>query len=301
MMDVSVEIRRLAAERGALILAHYYQTPDVIAVAGCVGDSFEMARRAAEAAEPVLIVCGVRFMAESAKLLSPQKTVYLPAPDAGCPMADMITPADVRALRAKHPRAAFLCYVNTSAEVKAACDICCTSSSAVRIARTLPEKEIVFLPDQNLGAYVAAQVPEKMFYFFEGFCPIHHDVTLADVDAARAARPDAVLLVHPECRPEVVAQANYVGSTSGILDYVRKSSHEEFIIGTERGVMELLETENTGKRLYMLSPVLHCPNMKKTRLHDIRACLLGQGGAEITLNPATAQKARQALERMVAM
>jgi len=301
LSDLPGEIKRLAAERGFLILAHYYQTPDVIAVAGCVGDSFEMARRAAEASEPNLIVCGVRFMAESAKLLSPEKNVYLPAPDAGCPMADMITPADVLSLRAKHPDAAFLCYVNTSAEVKAVCDVCCTSSSAVRIARSLPEKEIVFLPDRNLGAYVALQVPEKTFYFFEGFCPVHNDVTLADAKAAKAARPNAALLVHPECRPEVVAMADYVGSTSGILDAVRSSAGEEFIIGTERGVLELLETQNTGKRLYMLSAALHCPNMKKTRLQDIHDCLLGRGGAEITLDPATADAARQTLKRMVSL
>ncbi|MDR3207688.1 MAG: quinolinate synthase NadA [Oscillospiraceae bacterium] len=301
MTEIQRQIRALAAQKGALILSHFYQTMDIQAVADVVGDSFELARRARQAAQPIIVLCGVRFMAESAKLLNPDKTVLLPAPDAGCPMADMVAPEDVDALREKHPGAAVMCYVNSSAAVKAKSDVCCTSSSAVRIARALPQRDILFLPDQNLGAYVAAQVPEKNLILFDGYCPIHHAVRPADVLAARAAHPDARVVVHPECRPDVVALADFVGSTAELLAHVENSPPGGiFVVGTETGVVERLRQTAPDKTVYLLKAGFVCPNMKKTRLSDLLRAL--ETGAEaVEVDATVAAGAQRALERMVAL
>ncbi|MDR0671505.1 MAG: quinolinate synthase NadA [Oscillospiraceae bacterium] len=293
-------IRALAGEKRALILAHFYQTMDIQEVADVVGDSFELARQARQATHPLIVLCGVRFMAESAKLLNPDKTVLLPAPDAGCPMADMVTPDDVTALRAKHPDAAFLCYVNSSAAVKAACDVCCTSSSAVRVARALPHREIVFLPDQNLGHFVAAQVPEKRFHLYDGYCIVHHLVRAEDVRAARRAHPECLVLVHPECPPAVVALADFAGSTAEILRYVERREADGFLIGTEVGVVERLRATAPDKRVFLLKPSLLCRNMKKTTLADL-AHALETGREAVEIDAALAQSARRTLDRMIAL
>jgi quinolinate synthase len=292
------EILELKRNKGALILAHYYQTMDIQEIADHVGDSFELARRAKEAKEELLVLCGVRFMAESAKILSPDKTVLLPAPDAGCPMADMIEPRDVLRLRREHPDAAVVCYVNSSAAVKAVSDICCTSASAARIVRALPQRRIIFIPDQNLGAYVASQVPEKEIILFSGYCPTHHRVTESDVLAAKKARLGAPVLVHPECRPEVLAHADYIGSTAGILDRAERGDEPEYLIGTETGVVERLRARAPGKRFYLISPGLFCPNMKKTRLISVRDALLNNE-YEITLDADEMDRAKSSLERMI--
>jgi len=296
--DAYAAIPRLKQERRAIVLAHYYQVMDVQNCADVVGDSFELARRAARADAETIVLCGVRFMAESAKILAPDKRVLLPVPDAGCPMADMVTPEDVRALRAAHPNAAVMCYVNTSAAVKAECDICCTSSSATRIARAVPQDEIIFLPDQNLGAYTARQIPEKKFILFDGYCPVHHFVTVDEVRAAKQARPDAPVLVHPECTPEVLALADFIGSTAQILAYVEKSSGSEFLIGTERGVCERIAQTMPGKRPYLISNRLVCPNMRKTSLSDVLYAL-ENGVYEITLEKGLMDAARRSLEAMI--
>ncbi len=300
MTSIQDKIRTLKREKNAVILAHFYQTMDIQEVADHVGDSFELARRAQETTGDTIVLCGVRFMAESAKILNPQKTVLLPAPDAGCPMADMVTPEDVRALKAQYPDAAVMCYVNSSAAVKAECDICCTSSSAVRVAKSLKEKRVIFVPDQNLGAYVASKVPEKEFILFHGFCPIHHHVAASDVKASKAAHPDARVLVHPECTMEVLELSDYVGSTAGILEYVSKSKDSEFIIGTEMGVVERLRQTAPDKIVYLLSPRLLCPNMKKTRIEDVLKSL-ENGVYEIKLPENELKDARACLERMVAV
>ncbi len=266
-------IAKLRREKDAIILAHYYQTMDIQNIADHVGDSFALAQEAQKAKEKVIVLCGVRFMAESAKILNPEKTVLLPAIDAGCPMADMATPEDIDRLRTAHPDAAVMCYVNSSAKVKAKSDICCTSSSALRVARSLKEKRIIFIPDQNLGIYTAKQVPEKEFIFFDGYCPIHHRVSENDVETAKKAHPDALLAVHPECTPAVQESADYIGSTAGILHYVASSPAKKFIIGTELGVVERLAQTAPDKEVYLLSPRLLCTNMKKTRLEDIIDCL----------------------------
>ena len=299
MNALAEKLTTLKKEKDAVIMAHFYQENDIREVADFVGDSFELARRARDAGQSVIILCGVRFMVESAKILNPGKTVYLPAADAGCPMADMITKKDVLELRQKYKDAAVVCYVNSSAAVKAVSDICCTSSSAVNIVRSLPEKRIIFIPDQNLGAYVAAAAPEKEIILFSGFCPIHHRVLAEDVKKAEKARPGAVLAVHPECRPEVLEYADYIGSTAGILDHVRQSDALEFLIGTENGVLEILQKELPHKRFYPLASDFICPDMKKTKLEDILQCLKGER-SPVELSEEELTGAAKSLERMVA-
>lgn len=300
MNELRQTIDRLKKERNALILAHFYQRLEVQDIADAVGDSFALAQKAQVADCDVIVLCGVRFMAESAKILNPGKTVYLPAADAGCPMADMVTPEDVLALREKYPAAAVVCYVNSSAAVKAVSDVCCTSSSAERIVRGLPNRQIIFVPDQNLGAYCAKQVPEKEIILFNGCCPTHHRVTAEMAAAAKAAHPDAKFAIHPECRPEVLQYADYIGSTAGILSYVRKSEAAEFVIGTEVGVLEILQRELPEKKFYLLQSGFTCSNMKKTHLEDVRRALEG-GEPEIVIPEAQLQGAKRALERMVSM
>jgi len=292
------QILALKKEKNALILAHYYQTTDIQEVADHVCDSFEMARRAQAATETVLIICGVQFMAESAKILNPNKTVLLPAPDAGCPMADMIEPRDVIKLRKLYPDAAVVCYVNSSAAVKAVSDICCTSSSAEKIVRGLPEKQVIFVPDRNLGAYVASRVPEKEIILFEGFCPAHDRVREQDVIAAKNAYPAARLLIHPECRAETLRYADYIGSTAGIINEALNSSSEEFIIGTEIGVVDRLRMIAPEKKFHPLTNGFICPNMKKCRLEDVLNAL-ENNEFEITLDDDEIEAARRSLERMV--
>ena len=300
MNSLQEKILALKKEKDALIIAHYYQTLDVQEIADVVGDSFEMAQRAANANQETLVVCGVHFMAESAKILSPEKTVLLPRLDAGCPMANMVTPEDVAKLRKQYPGAAVVCYVNTSATVKAVSDVCCTSSSAVKIVRALPEKQIIFVPDQNLGAYVASQVPEKEIILYDGCCPIHHFVTESDAIDAKKTFPKAKLLAHPECRPEVLAHADYIGSTKGIINEATSSEAGEFIIGTEVEIAELLRKRMPEKSFYPLRDSFICPNMKKTRLSDIINAL-ENGEYEITPGIDVIKAAKASLERMVAL
>ena len=300
MKKLQEKILRLKQEKRAYILAHFYQRPEVQEIADEVGDSFALAQKAQQADCDSILLCGVRFMAESAKILNPGKKVYLPNPDAGCPMADMVTPEDVRALREKYPEAAVVCYVNSSAAVKAVSDVCCTSSSAERIVRALPQKQIIFVPDQNLGAYCAKMAPEKEFILFTGYCPIHHGVTPEQAAAARAAHPNARFAVHPECRPGVLEYADYIGSTAGILKDVRGSDAEEFVIGTECGVQEILLRECPEKKIYSMTEDFVCPDMKKTTLEDVLRALEGEL-PEIELPETEMAGARQALERMISM
>ncbi len=298
MTEIQKEIIKLKEEKNALILAHYYQTMDIQEVADFVGDSFELAKITQKTEKPIIVLCGVRFMAESAKILNPAKTVLLPASDAGCLMADMITPDDVIKLKLEHPEAAVMCYVNSTAEIKTHCDICCTSSSAVKIAKSLKEDEIIFIPDRNLGSYVAEQVPEKTFYYFRGFCPIHNVVSADEVEEAREKYKDAPVLVHPECNKEVRDKADFIGSTSAIFKYVQDSKKSEFIIGTEIGVVERINKLMKGKKAYLLSTHLSCINMKKTKIKDVLNALKNLEEV-IELDNDTMEKARITLERMV--
>jgi len=298
--DLQKEVLRLKKEMDALILAHYYQTLDVQDIADYVCDSFEMAKKAKKAKNRLIVVCGVKFMAESAKILSPDKKVLIPAMDAGCPMADMVEPQGVLKLKKKYPDAAVMCYVNSSADVKAVSDICCTSSSAVRIAKNINAERIIFIPDQNLGSFVAQQVPEKEFILWPGYCPTHHRVTEADIRKAEKARPNGKFAVHPECREEVLRHADFIGSTAEIIDFAKNSPYEEIIIGTEIGILERLIRELPDKKIFSVTSAFICPNMKKTRLESVRDCLENQKN-EIRLTADQIEGAKQSLDRMISV
>lgn len=297
-MTIQEKILKLKKDKNAVILAHIYQDGAVQDIADFVGDSLELSRKAADVKSDVIVFCGVRFMAESAKILNPEKTVLLPVIDAGCPMADMVTASDVTAHRKKHPDAAVVCYVNSSAETKAECDICCTSSNAVKVVKSLKEKKVIFVPDENLGSYVAAQVPEKEIILHKGYCIVHKRVLEDEVRKAKKAVPGAKLLVHPECTPDVVAQADFVGSTAQIIKYARESGHDKFIISTEMGILHVLQKENPGKEFYMASPKLVCTNMKKTHIEDVLRSLQNMEH-EIILEEDLIKRAKKSLDRML--
>lgn len=292
------KIIEIKDKRNAVIVAHSYQIGEVQDIADMVGDSYALSKFCANNTADVIVFCGVHFMAESAKILSPEKTVLLPEIDAGCPMADMVTADALREKKALHPEAAVVCYINSSAEVKAESDVCCTSSNAVKIVRSIKEKEIIFVPDKNLGCYVANMVPEKEIILWEGFCITHHRVRATDVEKAKQMHPDAILLVHPECRPEITQLADFVGSTKAILDYVEASEHTKFIIGTEMGILHTLEKNNPDKTFYILSPSFICPNMKKTSLASVYNAL-NENKYNIEINEEIRVKAEKALVKML--
>jgi quinolinate synthase len=294
------KIQELKKQRGAVIIAHLYQWPEVQDIADFVGDSLELSRKAKDTDADVIVFCGVWFMAETAKILNPSKVVLIPERDAGCPMADMITVRDVIDLRAAHPDAAVVCYVNSSAEVKAQSDICCTSSNAVRVVESLKEKEIIFIPDRNLGRYVARFVPDKQFFYHDGFCPTHNKITAKDVEKVRQTRPDTPILVHPECLPEVIDLADFTGSTSQIIDFAVRSDRQEFIIGTEIGVLHRLQKLCPGKKFYSLHAAMVCPNMKKTNLDSLLKSLEKMRYA-VELEDDVIKKALVSLQRMLAV
>lgn len=297
--EMQDEIMRIKKEKDICILAHAYQSHDIWEVADYVGDSFGLAQRAAEAPQKTMIMCGVRFMAETVKLLSPEKTVYLPEPDAGCPMADQIDYDLLAALREKNPGYTVVAYVNTTTEVKTLSDVCVTSSSAVKIVKNMPEKDILFIPDCNLGSWVKKQVPEKNIKLVSGGCPTHVRVTVKDVEKAKAAHPNALLLVHPECLKEVTELADYAGSTTGIMDYAAKSDAKEFIIGTENSIVSHLQLAHPEKRFYALSKDCVCHNMKMTTLGDVYNCVVNGEGESISLTEETMQKARKSIDAML--
>lgn len=292
------QIEELKHERNALILAHYYVDYGIRQIADMVGDSFELARRARNAEEEVLVFCGVSFMGECAKILSPEKTVLMPRADAGCPMADTVTPEDVERLRSEHPDAAVVCYVNSSARTKALCDVCCTSSNAEHIVRSLENDKIIFLPDKNLGTYIAKKVPEKQIIIFDGCCPVHNGITVEDVAAAREKYPTAKLLVHPECPEAVTELADFVGSTSQIIRFAECDAAESYIIGTENGVVDRLSRTLPSKSFYPLTSRFVCADMKKPQKQDVIDALLYNSN-EVIIDQELAAKARLPLERML--
>ncbi|MGN1345835.1 MAG: quinolinate synthase NadA [Eubacteriales bacterium] len=299
IQELQHEILRLKKEKDVCILAHSYQTREITEIADFTGDSFQLSVKAKEAPQGTVILCGVRFMAETVKLLSPQKSVFLANPTAGCPMAEQMEKELIEEVRKEYPDYTVVAYINTTTELKTICDVCVTSSSAVKIVRKLPSKNILFIPDCNLGDYVARQVPEKNLKLLRGGCPIHARVAAADVAAARQAHPQAKVLVHPECVPAVVAQADFVGSTSAIMEYAGTSPDTEFIIGTEISIAQHLSYRWPEKRFYPLSKNLICPNMKATSLVDVYHVLTGSGGEEIQLAEETMEKARVCIDRMI--
>jgi quinolinate synthase len=284
-------------ERNAIILAHNYQIGEVQDIADVVGDSLELSRAAAEMDGEVIVFCGVDFMAETAAILSPEKTVLLPAPDACCPMAEMITAGELALVKSRYPDAAVVCYVNTSAEVKAESDICCTSSNAVRVVTSLHEDQVIFVPDRNLAWYVA-RFTGKEILPWDGFCLVHDQITADQVRTEREHHPKAKVLVHPECRPEVIDCADHVASTSGIIRYVCTAQEKEFIIGTEVGILHRISHECPGKRCYPLSEAAVCRNMKKTDLLTVHDAL-DRLQPRITVPPNIARRARHAIDRML--
>ena len=298
--SIKTRIRALLKEHNAVLLAHNYMRDEVQEIADITGDSLALSIEAARTNADVIVFCGVHFMAESAAILSPDKKVLLPRPDAGCPMADMVTVEGLKGLKARHPGVPVVTYVNSSAEIKAHSDICCTSANAMTVVRSLPDSTLIFVPDRNLGRYVAAQVPEKQFIFWEGFCPTHERMTVEAVLAKKAEYPDALFICHPESAPQVTALADHACSTSGMYDYCRTSPARQFIIGTEAGILYRLRLENPDKEFILASPALICPNMKLTSLEDVLYSLQ-------TLSPVISVpedirvRARQALDRMLAV
>lgn len=300
MSSILQEINELRRKRRAIILAHNYQPDEVQDLADIVGDSLALSQAAAANAAEVIVFCGVDFMAESAAILAPEKKVLFPSLGAGCPLAEMADPEAVRKARAEHPGAMVVAYVNTSAAVKAEADYCCTSSNAVRVVRAMPSDEIIFLPDQNLGHYVAGQVPEKKFHIWQGFCRTHHRVRVEDVKKVREAHPGAPILVHPECPPAVVEMADFVGSTAQIIAKAKTMQERTLIIGTEMGIMRQLKKDSPDKTFYLLATGLVCPNMKKTTVEAIRDALRDMKPV-VTVEEPIRSRARQALERMLAV
>ena len=298
-MNLIEEIKQLKAERNAVILAHNYVRPELQEIADFTGDSLELSIKAKNVKAETIVFCGVRFMAETAKLLSPDSVVLLPNPDAGCPMADMAAADAVAAYRAAHPEAFLVAYVNTTADVKAHVDLCCTSGNAEKIIAELPEnQEILFLPDRNLGGNMNRKLDRKMD-LWPGCCPTHDHVTPEMIAEARAAHPGAKVLVHPECAPEVVAAADEALSTGGILKFVRESSDKAFIIGTESGILHRLRKENPGKEFYPLQPEMICPDMKKITLENVRDCLKNMA-PRIELPEEILREAVNPIEAMIA-
>ncbi len=301
MKDIALreQIRALKEERDAVILAHNYQVGPVQDIADLVGDSLELSRAAASMDCKVIVFCGVDFMAETAAILSPEKKVILPAPDACCPMADMVTAGEVQLLRERYPDAAVVAYVNTTAEVKAESDICCTSANAVKVVESLDEDQVIFVPDRNLALYVARS-SKKEILPWEGYCIVHDRYTPADVRAARRMHPGAEVIVHPECRPEVIDLADGVFSTSGIIRHACTGAGKEFIIGTEVGILHRLGQECPEKRCYPLSEKAVCVNMKKTDLQKVFSAL-EHLEPRITVPEEIARRARKAIDRMLAV
>jgi quinolinate synthase len=293
------EIRDLLAQRNAILLAHNYMRDEVQAIADITGDSLALSMEAARAQASVIVFCGVHFMAESAAILAPDKTVLLPRLDAGCPMADMITAEELVAMKQKHPGVPVVTYVNSSAAVKAESDICCTSANAGKVVASLPDREIIFAPDRNLGRYVA-RTSDKIFHFWDGYCPTHERLKAGAVQELQAANPDALFICHPECHPDVVALADHVCSTSGMYDYCRTSPAQRFLIGTEAGILYRLRQESPAKEFILASPALFCPNMKLTSLEDVRDSLLTLS-PRVTVPEAVRVPAKQALDRMLAI
>ncbi len=291
-------ILRRKKEINAVILAHFYQLPEIQDIADFVGDSLQLAIRAESTSADVIVFCGVNFMAESAKILNPHKTVLLPDIRAGCPMADMAGAEALREKKALYPDAAVVCYVNSSAEVKAESDICCTSSNALNVVRSIPaEKPIIFVPDKNLGAYIQSQTGREMI-LWDGYCPVHHAVSWAEVEKQRALHPEALVVVHPECPPEVTRKADAVHSTAGILEYIKGSEKKEFIIGTEEGFIYTLQKNCPGKNFYLARKNFVCPDMKHVTLERLAASLEGMKH-QIEVPTDVSRRARRSLERMI--
>lgn len=296
-MDLKKEIKKLAKERDAIILSHNYQIDDIQEIADFTGDSLGLSIEASKVSNKVIVFCGVHFMAETAYILSPDKTVLLPEKDAGCPMADMVTAEGLRKMKERFPGVPVVCYVNSSAEVKAESDICCTSANAVNIVKSLDADKIIFAPDMNLGHYISRFV-DKEVILWEGFCPIHRRLTSKEILELKEKHPDAIVVVHPECNPDVVDLADHVCSTSGFYTYIKNSKNKKFIIGTEKGVLYKLKLENPDKEFILAYDTFQCKNMKKITLKSVYESLRDMKYS-ITVDDSIRVKAYNAIKRML--
>ena len=300
MTDLAEEIRSLKKERNAVILAHNYTRPEVQDVADFTGDSLELARKATQVEADVIAFCGVYFMAETAAILNPEKAVLIPDETAGCPMADMINAEQLRELKASHPGAIAVCYVNSTAEVKAECDICVTSGNAEKVMASLPKgREVLFVPDQHLGGHIAGKRGET-YVLWPGYCPTHARLTAARVAAARAAHLGAPVLVHPECAKDVRDAADECLSTGGMCAYARNSAASEIVVGTEVGILHRLRNENPEKRFHPIDDGMVCPNMKKATLNNLRDCLRDMS-PRVVVDADVAARAKRAIDAMLAI
>ena len=298
MNDLQNRIAQLKKEKNAVILAHYYVHDEVQQAADYIGDSFYLSKLATKVEADTIVYCGVSFMGESAKILNPEKRVLMPDETADCPMAHMADQERIARLREQYEDLAVVCYINSTAELKCYADVCVTSSNATKIVRKLPNKNIFFIPDENLGRYVAGQVPEKNFIFNDGFCHVHAAVLAEQVKAAKESHPQARLLVHPECKPAVLELADFIGSTSEIIDYATACDAKEYIIGTELGVLYELKQKNPDKVFYSAGPALCCPNMKKISLEKI-IYVLETGANEVQVTDELRSRANAPLNRML--
>jgi len=296
-MNIVEEITKLKKEKSAIILVHNYQRPEIQNIADFLGDSLGLAREATKTDAQIIVFCGVRFMAETAKILSPKKTVIIPRKDAGCPMADMITVEDLRRLKRNYRDAKVVSYVNTNADVKAESDICCTSANAVKVVKNISAKRIIFTPDKNLAAYCQRFV-DKEIIPWNGYCHVHERITKEEVILAKENFPDALLLVHPECNPSVIDLADEVLSTGGMLSFAKKSNRKKFLIGTEEGLIYRLKKENPEKEFYATGTAKMCLNMKLTTLNDVYSSLKKESYS-IQLNEEIIRSAQRALMNMM--
>ncbi len=296
--EIIEEIKRLKKEKNAVILAHNYQTGDIQDIADFTGDSLQLAKEVIKVDADIIVFCGVRFMAEMAHMLNPNKKVLIPRIDAGCPMADTITDIDVIELRKKYPDHTFIAYVNTNADVKANIDICCTSSNALTIVKNVDNDKIVFLPDRNLGGYIKDRITNKEIILWDGECNVHDRITADDVKRAKKAHPNAKVISHPECKKEVVDLSDAALSTGEMVKYVRESDAEEILVGTEEGMIHRLQKEAPNKKFYSISGNFVCPNMKKTHLEDILEVLKTEKN-EITLPKEIREKGKKTLDEML--
>lgn len=297
-LELFGKIKELAKQKNAVILTHIYQRLEVQRVADFVGDSLMLSKQAAETDADLIVFCGVHFMAETAKLLNPTKKVLLPDIQSGCPMADMINVDDLRNFKAEHPGAPVVCYVNSSAAVKAESDICCTSTNAIDIVRSLDSEEVLFVPDKGLGEWVQYNVPEKNIHIYDGFCPTHWQITSAEVDKQRQLHPEAVILAHPECDPEVWRRADYVGSTSGIYKFIEESCGRKFIILSEQGLVARIQADFPEKEIMTVFPLPLCPNMKYHSLENLYDAI-DQEFTEIIIPEEILIPAKATIDRMI--
>lgn len=297
--DIQEKILKLKEEKNCCILAHSYVAKEITEIADFVGDSFQLSAAAKNVDKEMILFCGVHFMAETAKILSPDKKVVLAAPHAGCPMAEQFTPDEVIKFKSEHPDYSVVSYINTTAALKCVTDVCVTSASALNVVGNMEEENILFIPDINLGSYVKENFPEKNIVLWNGGCPVHGRMTAADAEKSKSLHPDALLLVHPECPPEVCEKADYIGSTGGIMKYVDEHDYNEYIIGTEISIAELLSYKYPDKKFYPMHKGLICPDMKETTLMDVYKALLGTGGLEIKMSDEYIDKASGCINRML--